>query len=86
VDGVHIAVPVLLGDHLRVLAADHQGTLTTRDNLAHWRGQAGDAAAAAQAYEQLLADRLRMLAPDDPDTLTTRGNLANWRRGGEATP
>ncbi|MEU8004404.1 tetratricopeptide repeat protein [Catellatospora sp. NPDC049111] len=42
-------------------------------------GQAGDAARAAGAYEQLLTDRLRVLGPDHPDTLVTRSNIAYWQ-------
>ncbi|MGW2108321.1 tetratricopeptide repeat protein, partial [Streptomyces sp. NPDC001948] len=57
-------------------------TLATRHSLAHWRGNAGDAAGAVAAFEELLADRLRMLGPDHPYTLATRSNLAYWR--GEA--
>ncbi|MFF3959540.1 DUF3710 domain-containing protein [Streptomyces sp. NPDC001890] len=57
-------------------------TLATRHSLAHWRGEAGDAAGAVAAFEELLADRLRMLGPDHPYTLATRSNLAYWR--GEA--
>jgi hypothetical protein len=66
----------------RLLGPDHPDTLTTRHNLAAWRGQAGDPAGAAAATERLLADRLRVLGPDHPDTLATRANLAAWR--GEA--
>ena len=62
-----------------MLGPDHPDTLTTRDNLAGWRGEAGDAAGAAAAFEEVLADRLRVLGPDHPDTLTTRHNLAQWR-------
>ncbi|MFF3129226.1 tetratricopeptide repeat protein [Streptomyces sp. NPDC057908] len=61
---------------------DHPDTLTARNNLAHWRGEAGDAAGAAVAFEELLADRLRVLGPDHPHTLATRDRLAHWR--GEA--
>jgi hypothetical protein len=57
-------------------------TLTIRNNLAHWRGQAGDPAGAISALEQLLTDYLRVLGPDHPDTLSVRNNLARWR--GEA--
>jgi hypothetical protein len=64
------------------LGPDHPNTLTTRHNLAHWRGEAGDPAGAAAALEQLLDDYLRRLGPDHPNTLTTRHNLAYWR--GEA--
>ncbi|WP_037675148.1 tetratricopeptide repeat protein, partial [Streptomyces afghaniensis] len=49
---------------------------------AYWRGEAGDAAGAAAAFEQLLAYQERVLGPDHPDTFTTRSNIARWR--GEA--
>jgi hypothetical protein len=67
---------------LRVLGPDHPDTLTTRHNLARWRGASGDPAGAAVSFADLLTDRLRVLGPDHPDTLTTRHNLA--RCGGEA--
>ncbi|MFJ5234494.1 tetratricopeptide repeat protein [Kitasatospora sp. NPDC088391] len=64
------------------LGPDHPDTLTTRHHLAHWRGQAGDAAGAAAALADLLADYLRVLGPDNPHTLNAQHNLAHWR--GEA--
>jgi tetratricopeptide (TPR) repeat protein len=60
------------------LGPDHPSTLTTRSNLADWRGEAGDVSHAVDEYEALLADQLRVLGPDHPDTLTTRHNLAGW--------
>ncbi|HSV66346.1 MAG TPA: tetratricopeptide repeat protein, partial [Mycobacteriales bacterium] len=60
-------------------ATRHFTTLATRHNLAYWRGEAGDAAGAAAAFEVLLADDLRVLGPDHPDTLATRHDLAWWR-------
>jgi hypothetical protein len=71
----------MVADFLRVLGPDHPDTLTVRDNLAYRRGQAGDLAGAAAAFEQLLADRLRVFGPDHPDTLTTGDSLAYWRLG-----
>ena len=62
-----------------MLGPDHPDTLTTRSNLAYWRGEAGDPAGAATAFEQLLADYQRVLGADHPDTLTTRGHLMYWR-------
>jgi hypothetical protein len=50
--------------------------LTACAHLARWRAEAGDAAGATAAFEQLLADRLRVLGPDHPDTLATRSYLA----------
>ncbi|WP_308429843.1 tetratricopeptide repeat protein, partial [Streptomyces ruber] len=61
------------------LGPDHPDTLTTRNDLAFWRGWAGDAAGAAAAYEKLLPDRLRVLGPRHRDTLATRHGLAFWR-------
>ncbi|MEV7146711.1 tetratricopeptide repeat protein, partial [Streptomyces sp. NPDC093084] len=61
------------------LGPDHHVTLTTRSNLARWRGHAGDPAGAATAFSELLNDYLRVLGPDHPDTLTTRSDLARWR-------
>jgi hypothetical protein len=64
------------------LGPDHPDTLATRNDLAYWRGAAGDPAGAAAAFEELLADVLRVFGPDHHGTLTTRHNLAMWR--GEA--
>jgi hypothetical protein len=64
---------------------DHPSTLNTRGYLAYWRGEAGDPAGAATAFDELLTDRLRVLGPDHPATLTTRHNLA-YRRGEAGDP
>ncbi|WP_308291906.1 tetratricopeptide repeat protein [Streptomyces sp. RS2] len=75
-------------DHLvtttrRYLGPDHPDTLAARHNLAHWRGEAGDAAGAVAALAELLEDRTRVLgSPDHPNILATRHTLARWR--GEA--
>ncbi|WP_232295589.1 tetratricopeptide repeat protein [Parafrankia sp. EUN1f] len=53
--------------------------MNTRGNLAGWRGQAGDPAGAATAFEQLLGEFLRVLGPDHPHTLNTRHKLALCR-------
>ncbi|MEU4835243.1 tetratricopeptide repeat protein [Streptosporangium sp. NPDC023615] len=79
---VHAAVTEYTQLHAtmtRLLGPDHLATLITRNNLATWRGLAGDAAGAAAALDDLLTDRLRVLGPDHPDTLMTRNNLAHWR-------
>jgi hypothetical protein len=65
-----------------VLGPDHPQTLTTRQSLARWRGQAGKPVRAAAEFEALLPDYLRVLGPNHPDTLATRHGLAWWR--GEA--
>jgi hypothetical protein len=69
----------LLPDRLRVLGPDHPDTLSTRHELAGWKGEAGDAGGAVAALEQVLLDRLRVLGPDQPYTLITRAKLAHWR-------
>ena len=69
----------LLTDEMRVFGPDHPNTLTTRNNLAAFRGRAEDAPSAAAAFEELLADYVRVLGPDHPDTLGARANLARWR-------
>ncbi|WP_431884424.1 tetratricopeptide repeat protein [Micromonospora wenchangensis] len=61
------------------LGPDHPTTLTSRNDLASWRGEAGDPAAAVATCQELLADRLRVRGPDDPGTLITRHALAYWR-------
>ncbi|WP_421106945.1 tetratricopeptide repeat protein [Streptomyces sp. NEAU-S77] len=66
----------------RVLGPDHPDTLTIRNDLAVWRGEAGDAAGAAATFTELLADHIRVLGPDHPHILRSRDNLARWR--GEA--
>ena len=46
----------VIADRLRVLGPDHPNTLTTRFQLARWRGEAGNPAGAVTALEQLLPD------------------------------
>jgi hypothetical protein len=43
----------LLSDLRRVLGPDHFDTLKVRAGVASWRGEAGDAAGAAEAFENL---------------------------------
>jgi hypothetical protein len=61
------------------LGPDHPGTLSARGELAHLRGEAGDAAGAAAAFEEVVADLLRVQGPDHLYTLTARNDLAHWR-------
>ena len=61
-----------------MLGPDHPDVLTTRDNIAAWTGQCGDAAAALRLFRELLPDQVRVLGPDHPDVLTTRDNIASW--------
>ncbi|WP_433920755.1 tetratricopeptide repeat protein [Streptomyces canus] len=62
---------------------DHPYTLSMRNNLAHWRGEAGDPAGAVAAYAQLLEDRVRVLGPDHRYTLATGGALTYWQKKDE---
>uniref|UniRef100_UPI002F9098F2 tetratricopeptide repeat protein n=1 Tax=Streptomyces sp. NBC_01592 TaxID=2975889 RepID=UPI002F9098F2 len=71
---------------MRVLGADHPATLTTRNNLASWRGRAGDAAGAAQAFADLLEPMVRVLGEDHPHARMVRHSLDRWRKEAERTP
>jgi tetratricopeptide (TPR) repeat protein len=62
----------------RLQNPDHPGTLTTRNNIAAWTGECGDAAGALRLFTPLLPDQERVLGPDHPGTLTTRNNIAAW--------
>jgi hypothetical protein len=59
---------------------EHPDTLTTRHELAHWTGQAGNAAGARDQLAALLPLREQVQGPEHPDTLTTRSQLAYWTR------
>ena len=53
-------------------------TLTTRNNIASWTGEVGDAREALRLFTELLPDQERVLGRDHPDTLITRSNIASW--------
>ena len=53
----------LLPDQERVLGTRPSGTLRTRDNLAFWTGQPGDATETRRLYPELLPDQERVLGP-----------------------
>ena len=61
-----------------MLGRDHPDTLTTRNNIAYWTGEVGDAREALRLFTELLPDQERVLGRDHPDTLTTRNNIAAW--------
>ena len=62
---------------LLVLGPDHPDTLTTRNNIALWTGNAGEPAAARDLFRALLPDMERVLGPDHPVTNATRAWIAN---------
>ena len=62
----------------RVLGAGHPETLTTRNGLAVYTGQAGDPATARDQLAALLPVRERVLGPGHPQTVATRDTLASW--------
>jgi Tetratricopeptide repeat len=70
---------MLLADRLRVLGPDHRSTLYTRHNVAYFRRQRGDVAAAIEDFEAVLADQVRLLGRNDSDTLQTRKEVAILR-------
>jgi Tetratricopeptide repeat len=57
---------------------EHPRTLSIRNQLARWTGEAGDPVAARDQFANLLHDRQRVLGPDHPSTLSTHANLARW--------
>jgi hypothetical protein len=57
---------------------EHPDTLTARDNLARWTGNAGDAAGARDQFAALLPIRERVQSPEHPHALSARDNLARW--------
>src|SRR5215468_5037005 len=57
---------------------EHPDTLTARHRLAHWTGDAGDAAGARDQYTALLPVIERVRGAEHHGTLTARGNLALW--------
>jgi len=63
-------------DQLRVLGADHDDTLTTRNHIAAGTGETGEGERAIELFQQLLRDQLRVLGPDHPAALTSRNNIA----------
>jgi hypothetical protein len=56
----------------------HPETLSTRNNIAHWTGELGDAREASRLFRELLPDLERVLGPNHPDTLIVRQNIAYW--------
>ena len=69
---------------VRVLDSDHFNVLTTRDSIAFWTGESGNAKGALALFQKLLPDQERVLGSDHPNVLRTRDNIAFLaaRRGG----
>ena len=70
---------ILLGEQSASQGPYHPDTLTTRVNLAKWRGEAGDPVGAFSAYSELLADALQLHDRHDPLMLRIRNNQAHWQ-------
>jgi DNA-binding transcriptional MerR regulator len=63
----------------RILGHTHPETLITGQELARWRGEDGNPAAAVAGLEEVLTDRLTGSGADHPETVRTRDELARWR-------
>ena len=57
---------------------DHPDTLAAREELAHWTGCAGDAAAARDQFAALLPAYERVRGPEHAETLAVWYQLAHW--------
>ena len=57
--------------------ADHPDTLTTRNMIAVYTLESGNAAEALRLFEALLPNRARVLGAADRGTLATRDNIAS---------
>ncbi|MET9243038.1 tetratricopeptide repeat protein [Nonomuraea sp. NPDC003709] len=68
--------------HLYAQGPEHPDALAAWQRLAHYTGEAGDAAAAREEFTAPFPIRERVLGIEHPDTLTTRSSLARW--AGEA--
>ncbi|MGK5533652.1 caspase, EACC1-associated type [Streptomyces sp. URMC 129] len=66
----------ILDEQTRIMGAEHEDTLRTRQSYAHALGGAGDPVEAAQSLRHLLTLHLRLLGPEHEDTLRTRQFLA----------
>ncbi|GIE94441.1 tetratricopeptide repeat protein [Paractinoplanes rishiriensis] len=62
----------------RCLGAEHEDTLTVRNNLAWAYGRAGAPEQALAELRDLLPVRTRVLGPDAVNTLATRHGIAVW--------
>ncbi|MDR1513832.1 MAG: tetratricopeptide repeat protein [Propionibacteriaceae bacterium] len=56
----------------------HGLTLTARNNIANWTGQAGRPEEALRLFQALLSDQEHVLGPTHRDTLVIRNNIAHW--------
>ena len=57
---------------------EHPATLTARTHLAHWTGEAGDAARARDQHAALLPVQERVVGPEHPSPLASRDEFARW--------
>ena len=68
----------LLPDRERVLGRDHPYTLRTRNNIAAWTGEVGDAREALRLFPRCCRTRSGCWAATTPTRSTTRNNIASW--------
>lgn len=68
-----------VSEFVETVGPDHPATLTTRGDLAFWRGETGDLAGAIRDLESLVNDQQRVLGPDHRNTMATLNSLALFR-------
>ena len=81
--GAAAAYEELLADQLRVLGPDHPDTLITRNNLAFWRGEAGDAGGRGHGARGAAGRPAAGARPRPPRHLAPPGTTSpSWPGGG----
>ncbi|GIE94770.1 NB-ARC domain-containing protein [Paractinoplanes rishiriensis] len=79
--GAAAAIPLLTeltAELTELLGAQHDMTLTARNDLAFFRGEAGDASGAAEEFRLLAADRQALHGPRAEHTLISRNGYGVW--------
>ena len=69
----------LAKDQIRILGADHQGVLGTRNNIAQLFAQSGSIDKALTEFKALLKDQTRIFGADHPSIKVTQDWILHLR-------